>query len=419
MKSAELRRGNDIQLLLMPLSCLPPSPNTVDLNLTIATFLHCSSSAKIVPRAEAASPDTDGDNSGCEANDYSLAGPRVDQEATSVASALTRQQLKMKKKLSAGPLIGAGGLKGVNRADIAATIDVPVLAAAGVGYENTDIGKDETPPAGVANTSTTDKKTNNGSMSNLLASTQEKAKILLEEAQASLIAEEARQKDFMGRLDSPQSAASTTLTDGDVRSLETTDKSQLFEAQAGLVEELERQAILSPSRGALMIAIAKYSPESMSAYDNCEDELAFEEGQILEVFGDVGDDGYYVSELAGRRGLAPADFLDYASNHKVRASATSAAIKEEGIREIKAGLNYEFGGKQVLCVQFDYDPGTMSPFGNAEDELKLTRGQKVTVYGPPGEDGYYVGEADDKRGLVPADALGDVDAPAEDPKPVR
>ena len=60
-----------------------------------------------------------------------------------------------------------------------------------------------------------------------------------------------------------------------------------------------------------------YAPGTMSAYDNCEDELSFDEGQIIEVFGEVGDDGYFVGELNGRRGLVPEDFLDRASNHRV------------------------------------------------------------------------------------------------------
>ena len=59
---------------------------------------------------------------------------------------------------------------------------------------------------------------------------------------------------------------------------------------------------------------------------------------------------------------------------------------------------------EVVAIT-DYNPDTMSPFGNAGDELKLVKGQVVRVHGEPGTDGYYVGESNEKWGLIPSSVV--------------
>jgi hypothetical protein len=58
-----------------------------------------------------------------------------------------------------------------------------------------------------------------------------------------------------------------------------------------------------------------------------------------------------------------------------------------------------------MVATTEYNPDTMSPFVDHEDEVALSRGQPVTVFGDPGEDGYYVGETRGVRGLFPQDVL--------------
>ena len=38
-------------------------------------------------------------------------------------------------------------------------------------------------------------------------------------------------------------------------------------------------------------------------------ELSFQTGDIIHVYGDMDDDGFYLGELRGQRGLVPSNFL--------------------------------------------------------------------------------------------------------------
>lgn len=43
---------------------------------------------------------------------------------------------------------------------------------------------------------------------------------------------------------------------------------------------------------------------------NFKAELPFKMGDIINVIGDMDDDGFYLGELNGRRGLVPSNFLE-------------------------------------------------------------------------------------------------------------
>lgn len=43
-----------------------------------------------------------------------------------------------------------------------------------------------------------------------------------------------------------------------------------------------------------------------------QSELPFRSGDVLTVYGEMDDDGFYYGELAGRRGLVPSNFLQEA-----------------------------------------------------------------------------------------------------------
>ena len=57
------------------------------------------------------------------------------------------------------------------------------------------------------------------------------------------------------------------------------------------------------------IALYDYDPTELSPNVDSEVELAFRTGQILLIFGDMDDDGFFMGELGGRRGLVPSNFL--------------------------------------------------------------------------------------------------------------
>ena len=47
---------------------------------------------------------------------------------------------------------------------------------------------------------------------------------------------------------------------------------------------------------------------------DAEVELSFRTGDVITVYGDMDDDGFYMAELRGQRGLVPSNFLTDAPN---------------------------------------------------------------------------------------------------------
>ena len=58
-----------------------------------------------------------------------------------------------------------------------------------------------------------------------------------------------------------------------------------------------------------MIALYDYDPQELSPNPDAEMELAFMTGDVIYVFGEMDEDGFYMGELNGVRGLVPSNFL--------------------------------------------------------------------------------------------------------------
>ncbi|XP_056138771.1 RIMS-binding protein 2-like [Lampris incognitus] len=58
-----------------------------------------------------------------------------------------------------------------------------------------------------------------------------------------------------------------------------------------------------------MVALFEYDPWESSPNMDSEAELGFRAGDIIYVFGDMDQDGFYYGDLHGRRGLVPSNFL--------------------------------------------------------------------------------------------------------------
>lgn len=72
-----------------------------------------------------------------------------------------------------------------------------------------------------------------------------------------------------------------------------------------------------------MVALYDYDPQELSPNVDSEVELSFKTGDIINVFGDMDDDGFFMGELRGQRGLVPSNFLqdapqDYPDDHRSR-----------------------------------------------------------------------------------------------------
>ena len=57
------------------------------------------------------------------------------------------------------------------------------------------------------------------------------------------------------------------------------------------------------------IALYDYDPTELSPNVDSEVELSFRTGQVITIYGEMDDDGFYMGELAARRGLVPSNFL--------------------------------------------------------------------------------------------------------------
>lgn len=77
------------------------------------------------------------------------------------------------------------------------------------------------------------------------------------------------------------------------------------------------------------LALYDYDPSQLSPNVDSEVELSFRAGDILLIFGDMDDDGFFMGELHGRRGLVPSNFLTDVPTSFMRA-AFAESISEPG-----------------------------------------------------------------------------------------
>ncbi|GBP00575.1 RIMS-binding protein 2 [Eumeta japonica] len=63
-----------------------------------------------------------------------------------------------------------------------------------------------------------------------------------------------------------------------------------------------------------MVALYDYDPQELSPNVDADAELSFQTGQIIHVYGDMDDDGFYMAEIDGVRGLVPSNFLTEATD---------------------------------------------------------------------------------------------------------
>ncbi|CAH0402680.1 unnamed protein product [Chilo suppressalis] len=71
-----------------------------------------------------------------------------------------------------------------------------------------------------------------------------------------------------------------------------------------------------------MVALYDYDPQELSPNVDADAELSFQTGQIIHVYGEMDDDGFFMAEIDGVRGLVPSNFLTEA-NDQYAAGQTS------------------------------------------------------------------------------------------------
>ncbi|XP_064888849.1 RIMS-binding protein 2 isoform X11 [Columba livia] len=188
----------------------------------------------------------------------------------------------------------------------------------------------------------------------------------------------------------------------------------------------------------IFVALFDYDPLTMSPNpDAAEEELPFKEGQIIKVYGDKDADGFYRGETCTRIGLIPCNMVSEIQaddeemmdqllkqgflplNTPVEKIVTCDRFKESTrsvhrrSRKSKRERNRRTSRQQPVATRrmvalYDYDPRESSPNVDVEAELTFCTGDIITVFGEIDEDGFYYGELNGQKGLVPSNFLEEV-----------
>ncbi|XP_035213152.1 RIMS-binding protein 2-like isoform X2 [Stegodyphus dumicola] len=157
------------------------------------------------------------------------------------------------------------------------------------------------------------------------------------------------------------------------------------------------------------VALFDYDPQSMSPNpDAADEELPFQEGQMIKIYGDKDADGFYRGESNGRVGLVPGNMVSevqvdvdpvyYNDNTSRPRSLGQIAMDERD-------ADWQSRRIKKMVAIYDYDPQEISPNVDAEMELSFSVGDVIYVIGDVDEDGFYMGELNGVKGLVPSNFL--------------
>ncbi|KAK9300232.1 hypothetical protein QLX08_007001 [Tetragonisca angustula] len=156
------------------------------------------------------------------------------------------------------------------------------------------------------------------------------------------------------------------------------------------------------------VALFDYDPKRMSPNpDACEEELPFSEGDYIKVYGEKDADGFYWGECHGRRGYVPYNMVEEIKSQNQPGQAQSGSRGRWG--DIYASMPV----KKMIAL-YDYDPHELSPNVDSQVELAFQTGNEIYVYGDLDDDGFYMGELNGVRGLVPSNFL--TEAPDQPPQ---
>ncbi|KAK7131278.1 hypothetical protein R3I94_016423 [Phoxinus phoxinus] len=164
----------------------------------------------------------------------------------------------------------------------------------------------------------------------------------------------------------------------------------------------------------IFVALFDYDPLSMSPNpDAADEELPFKEGQIIKVYGDKDNDGFYRGEIRGRCGLIPCNMV---SEIRAEDDETMEQLMKQGFLPLNTPVDrieqnrrgrHPVATRRMVAL-YDYDPRESSPNVDVEAELTFCAGDIIGVFGDIDEDGFYYGELNGHRGLVPSNFLEEV-----------
>ncbi|XP_060105237.1 RIMS-binding protein 2 isoform X11 [Heteronotia binoei] len=166
----------------------------------------------------------------------------------------------------------------------------------------------------------------------------------------------------------------------------------------------------------IFVALFDYDPLTMSPNpDAAEEELPFKEGQIIKVYGDKDADGFYRGETCARLGLIPCNMVseiqaddEEMMDQLLKQGFLPLNTPVEKLERSRSSRRQPAASTRRMVALYDYDPRESSPNVDVEAELTFCTGDIITVIGEIDEDGFYYGELNGQKGLVPSNFLEEV-----------
>jgi len=173
----------------------------------------------------------------------------------------------------------------------------------------------------------------------------------------------------------------------------------------------------------LFVALYDYDPVTQSPNEDAADvELSFREGQVIKVYGEKDDDGFFKGAIkGGKRGLVPCNMI---AQVDVPDGATLEALYARGFLNSDPNLNVpkqpensrKSNGMEKIkksylsddttyIAVYDYNPSESSPNIDKDEELVLRKGDIVKVLGDLDDDGFYYAKVNGRKGYVPSNYL--------------
>ncbi|XP_077163638.1 RIMS-binding protein 2 isoform X10 [Paroedura picta] len=166
----------------------------------------------------------------------------------------------------------------------------------------------------------------------------------------------------------------------------------------------------------IFVALFDYDPLTMSPNpDAAEEELPFKEGQIIKVYGDKDADGFYRGETCARLGLIPCNMVseiqaddEEMMDQLLKQGFLPLNTPVEKLERSRRSSRPPAASTRRMVALYDYDPRESSPNVDVEAELTFCTGDIIAVIGEIDEDGFYYGELNGQKGLVPSNFLEEV-----------
>ncbi|KYO25465.1 peripheral-type benzodiazepine receptor-associated protein 1 isoform C [Alligator mississippiensis] len=198
-------------------------------------------------------------------------------------------------------------------------------------------------------------------------------------------------------------------------------------SRTDILKSSDLKEMVSDGSIRMFLALFDYDPASMSPnLDAAEEELPFKKGQVVKVIGDKDVDGFYQGEIEGKVGYIPCNMVSEVEMDSIEMKQqllkqNSVPGMDSRMNLVKLGIQDRNDKSHSECVQrdskveqpasktmvavFDYNPRESSINVDVESELTFSAGDIITVFGSVDDSGFYYGELNGQRGLIPSEFL--------------